>query len=1836
MKFISKNSRFAKILAVIFSLLMLITATDLPVLVGVVASAEGEFTVTVTDKATAAAIDGATVTITPDEATGLSEQTGTTASGVVTFADITEYFSNGGAAFSATYKVTADMYVTVEKTATVTAEGLKVELNRVAVTGIELVPCNKKYDGNTYSAVEVKGTIEGDDVYFSTDGEIFSMEEIKLTYPSDSKKVWVKVERAGYESFIGSVEAVIQKADLVENLDITITPYTGEYDGSAHKVATITKNPNKNIVIECSTDGGNTYYTVTDENPLPTITEPGTKEFLIRATAEHHNVYSAGYTAKIDNATIKSDDYTVEVYGGKDGAVYDTKTHDAVTVTADDFKVWYSTDGGNTYEEEVPTVCDVTELTVYIKLTRDHYNDLVLDPVVVKVLKADIDPESITIKGFNGTYKPEMAIPAVESISGVLPTDVLTYAKKGGSFSSTKPIIDEVADEGTYTVKIDRGSNYNTLDIDFEVKVSPAKLAIAFGEVNASYIYKEDNNFTNAVKDFLIFDEETQENVNITGKDTEELNDNLVYSLENIDGATAEIVEDSGCVTYETVGKIKVKATFKENSLKNYEFNLVDDAIYYETEVVYITTPEFTVTAPDYTDADKVEWYKGDVEIKAEGWEIIENSNALGQTAWAATVTKSEAGVYDAVKVAFRNSDGEISDVVAIDKFAIDLENPTVEGFEISLWDQAVDKVINFLSFGVFANDNVKVKVYVSDTEPASGIKEVALYIGTESTDEAYAVSTEIETDEKGKYAEFTLPESAIAEDSKYVAVISAKVTDNVGNVNENATVLNDANSNIGEGNSGLLMIENIKPVVSDVSYETRNNKTETTIKVEGPNGSENDKTVLVYDAHADVVFYAEDPDSGIADITVTINGAPVAFEKDYGEVEAPDNKTADTFKQKISFSTEGFEADDNGRYLIEYSVTDNAGNVSGDEYEIYQDLTAPVITDIRFTVDKEGNTDIKNEALTDESTEEDVNLHIDDFGYYFNKTVYAQITAEDIVSDKELIVGLKSITYVIVNLDTHEETEVTKDVSGEKATITVAIEPSRRFQIYAYATDLLENSLPGGDKGYAAGENAYNPADYNTAYAEAEELKGYVYPNATIVESEEKHLEEGKHITIALPKTSYKQNDGTPLYAKNVKIDVKVVDTYSGIRAIEWFVKAPYDTDNNYSGSVTVPNSVSGNSLDGWALTRGERNLISEMSRTFTVKNNSNDIELTVKMTDRAGNESIQTVKFGIDKTVPVIAITYGNDEIHDEEYVDYFRTNRTATVTITERNFRAENVSYAITNTDGVIPGINLRSAEAWKTKTDKSNPDNTTHTAVVKFTADGDYTFDISCVDNADHASNKVPQHKFTIDKTLPIITVVYDNNSARNGNYYKAKRTATITVKEHNFDPARVVISGTSTDAPFPTLSSWRNDGDIHVATLSYTQDSKYTFDIAMRDMAGNGSADFAQQEFYIDTTLPEVYLTGIVDESANADDGNIGFVLGATDKNFDIFTPSVSAIILKDGKVVVENVSVGRISNITNGKEFRVNNIEADGIYSVYCTVIDKAGNAYNQVLLENEAGDRVKEARSQSGDIVTFSVNRDGSVFALDGYTSNLTKDYYVSDVTEYVTIIEINADPIKEKSITVNGKKIKENTDYTVTSANNSSSWYKYTYKIDKSVFEKEGEYNVVVSTKDKADNSAFSDIKDAAVKFVVDRTAPVVTVAGLETDGKYQTSLQQVLLIPKDDGGMLKSVVVRTVDNEGNILKEIVNLAGEDLDKAIEEGQISFNLEEGVRQRVQIICEDFAGNISGSSDEECYSNVTVSSSAFTIFWVTDSLRWGVIGGATLLILAVVFIIIAKKRKNR
>lgn len=413
----------------------------------------------------------------------------------------------------------------------------------------------------------------------------------------------------------------------------------------------------------------------------------------------------------------------------------------------------------------------------------------------------------------------------------------------------------------------------------------------------------------------------------------------------------------------------------------------------------------------------------------------------------------------------------------------------------------------------------------------------------------------------------------------------------------------------------------------------------------------------------------------------------------------------------------------------------------------------------------------------------------------------------------------------------------------------------------------------------------------------------------------------------------------------------------------------------------------------------------------------------------------------------------------------------------------------------------------------------------------------------------------------------------------------------------------------------------------------------SFDIAFIDKAGNAAADFAEQRFYVDKTNPAVSITEIVDESANNDDGNIGFVITATDTNFDVFTPVLTAVVKEGDEFKTKQLEVGKLSDTVNGKIYTVTNLDTDGIYRITCTVIDKAGNAYSEVTLTKEDGSTYAENRYGNDTLLTFSVNRDGSTFELNQKTVDLINKYYVQNVTDDIVVVEINADPLQEYKVTLNGVELSE-TQYKVDRVSGEGGWEKYTYTLDKSLFADEGEYTVVVSSRDKATNDAFSDVKDAGITFVVDRTAPVVTVTGLENNGRYQTESQTVTLVPTDDGGALKSIVVSLVDGDGNVIRELLNLSGEDFAKALEDGngQLTFEVPEGLYQNIRIICDDEAdyGSKENIIYDETITNVSVSSSAFMIFWANKPLRWGSIGGVSALVIALgLFIIFKKKRKE-
>ena len=463
--------------------------------------------------------------------------------------------------------------------------------------------------------------------------------------------------------------------------------------------------------------------------------------------------------------------------------------------------------------------------------------------------------------------------------------------------------------------------------------------------------------------------------------------------------------------------------------------------------------------------------------------------------------------------------------------------------------------------------------------------------------------------------------------------------------------------------------------------------------------------------------------------------------------------------------------------------------------------------------------------------------------------------------------------------------------------------------------------------------------------------------------------------------------------------------------------------------------------------------------------------------------------------------------------------------------------------------------------------------------------------------DYANSLAPT-KFTIDTTAPVISVAYDNNSASNGNYYNNKRTATVTITEHNFDTSRIALSMTAQDAgksvAAPAFGSWSDNGDIHTATLSFDADATYTWSLAYTDKAGNKAKDLAKQEFCIDTTKPVVTIKGVTPGSVNNNSGNMSFVIECTDTNLEYFSPVLTVVVYENSRFVRKTIT-GNVISISNGQRVEFRNLNEDGVYSLTCHAQDKAGNSYETVNIIDAGGKQVTETAGQGGKLLDFSINKGGSIFSLDDNTMKLVKDYYVQKVYHDVVVREINPDEVTSCTVKVNGKALKQGTDFSVNNVSESDGWHKYEYVISNAVFEKEGQYNIVVETKDKADSVAYSDVKSVNIEFIVDKTAPTYTLTGVDKNNENYIGSKNAVLMPKDDGGKLGRVKITVVGSDDKEKKVIKEMSGDDmldyLDK--HDGKIEFEVPKEVLSakdgdsRLMVECADCSVDEGGKTNK-------------------------------------------------
>lgn len=671
-------------------------------------------------------------------------------------------------------------------------------------------------------------------------------------------------------------------------------------------------------------------------------------------------------------------------------------------------------------------------------------------------------------------------------------------------------------------------------------------------------------------------------------------------------------------------------------------------------------------------------------------------------------------------------------------------------------------------------------------------------------------------------------------------------------------------------------------------------------------------------------------------------------------------------------------------------------------------------------------------------------------------------------------------------------------------------------------------------------------------------------------------------------PEISIKAKASKGVFNGDVPVSFSVEDvlnggTYAGLKTVKVQVlkdgKVTQEKDYNYS-----PKEDRKHSMDGSITVDAE-------------KNNSNNVVIRVTAVDYAGNQSSSEKKIAIDITAPRIEVIYNDNSPSNGKY---YNNVRTATVKVYERNFDPDGITMNITGTNGAKPTVS-----GWSVGNKAGVSDNNVNICTITYSADADYTFTMSAADLAGNKANYGKTDEFVIDRTKPVISVGFDNNNGK-GKYYNASRTATITVKEHNFDAkgftsaVKAYLEGRGITAP--SVSGWSNNGDTHTATIRFANDGDYSFILDFVDLAGNKAETYTQSEFTIDLTKPEITFGGVGDKSANR--GDVAPTVTFSDVNFQKDSVSVTLAGLKHAK---KNVTGSFVASANGGTitlpDFKHVQSE-DDIYTLTAAAADAAGNVTTKS--------------------ITFSVNRFGSNYYFSKDSKKFLHSRYHKKGQD-ITIYEVNVDELKEHGITVNhnGTAAKLTKDmYTVEDVTGSGEWKTYKYVIKAECFEDEGMYEITVDSTDAAGNRQDNKLKNSPIRFVIDQTPPSVVITGVEDDAVYDQTSRKIAFKVSDD----QAIGELTIYVDG---KEVAKYSAKQLIEM--DGKAEYELKEaGKWQTVTAKVADAAGN--RGKEDSVRVLVTTNSLLRMINNIAFRAGAGILGVA---LLGGLFVFFKKKKKK-
>lgn len=346
----------------------------------------------------------------------------------------------------------------------------------------------------------------------------------------------------------------------------------------------------------------------------------------------------------------------------------------------------------------------------------------------------------------------------------------------------------------------------------------------------------------------------------------------------------------------------------------------------------------------------------------------------------------------------------------------------------------------------------------------------------------------------------------------------------------------------------------------------------------------------------------------------------------------------------------------------------------------------------------------------------------------------------------------------------------------------------------------------------------------------------------------------DANKMSITFSELNFVQKIGEALgfYNPDVTITFTAEDTVSGIKHFDWTYTKEEGVSSINKDSVTkeVDVTVEGNIATA-TITIPAGNLTAEEKEQLHGK-------ISFTATDKAGNESERRTEdyvVIVDTISPTREVTYTDPvKTHNGNH-HYFNGDVEVNFVVTEANFYAEDVVIKLSKDGGIATEIE----PTWASEQTSSGEDK--HIGTYTISGDGDYILSMTYLDKSGNEMEPYVSDTITIDTTSPEVNMEF----VHDGNVQKT----VFTVKEHNFRPSDVVVTGTMKDILEEEIeftadnlttilrnAEWtKSENDTYVYEYDQYLNGIYKLTLGYTDIT-NWTAEAENLDFIIDHGAPE--------------------------------------------------------------------------------------------------------------------------------------------------------------------------------------------------------------------------------------------------------------------------------------------------------------------------------------------------------------------------------------------